>query len=311
MSSNEDLLNVETENFNSEDLERNRIKNLIKDFELEDVEKGADKNFNSQPNSPLRFALSIDNSHLREENYSYLRETPRELNYPNPENNAAPVTFDLYADNSAVADNRIVADNSIIGAPRRVSENPYEGFVNQGQGSFNVENSAVFSRADDIFEKAKTNEALRSFSLTKLESISDKDEKNALVFSYIRIITEMASELEEKRFLSSACNNNNDIAQAKVIGGVTYINYAATVYIYNMVKEDIRKNRLAAAKSGLKLICLASLDTKYVNRAINMLKDNNICSEPDLEDIINKTIEKEKVLIDTIKQLRRIISDVS
>jgi len=316
MSSNDNLLDNETEDYNGDDLERNRIKNLIKDFELEDMGKGIEGNPNSQLDKPLRFVLDVNNNFPIKENYSGINEKAVESNYLKKDKPL--IAFDLSADRGMIADNRLVPDNRIIADNRmandeygQVAENPYMKNVNQSQDSFRTESSEVPSYKDETYRTEKIDEkALGNLSLVKLENITDKDEKSALVFSYIKIITEMSAELEEKRFLACA-SNINAIAQAKIIDGVTYINYAATVYIYNMVKEDIRKNRLTAAKSGLKLICHASLDTKYVNKALNMLKDTNLCSESEYIDIINKTIEKEQALINTIKQLRRIISDVS
>jgi len=292
MLSYANLHNGDDKNSNGEDLERSRIKNLIKGFELEEM--GVEKKLNPQPDNSLRFVLDICNSNLCEKNYSNPIESNKEINSTNPENEVTPI-FEL------------CSDNTISEECKHAPENPFESIINQGQDSFSGDD--MFLHTEEIIEKEKDNEeALRSFSINKLESISNKDEKSALIFSYIKMITDMSSKLEEKHFLAGS---NNDIAQAKVIGGVTYINYAATAHVYSIVMDEIRKNRLDAAESGLKLICLLSLDPKYVNLALNTLKDNKICSESDFVDIVNKTIEKEKILISTIKQLRRIISDVS
>lgn len=217
---------------------------------------------------------------------------------------------DVISEIEKVEEVEVVKGELSISAPKQPL---FSGFRQALGGIFRQGSLLEFLRNSFGRKKAHKDAEIKLIGVptseAKFEDIFDNgDEWSDLIHSYMKIIVEISSGLDVHRFLS---NSSNDIAQAKVIDGAIYINCVAAAHIYNIAMDELKKERLSIAKSGLKLICLSSIDQAHVNMAIKVLKDNKMCPEDELQNIVAKTIEKEEALINIIKQMKGRVLDVN
>ena len=316
-------IEVVNEDISDENLERDKIKELIKGFEMEEM--GFEGKPRPQSNSSVLFVLDIDN------------QGAGGGSSPSPikSNTGSFIPFSgIYAEDSADTDSaQSISDSLYVGDIGGLEEkdsslllDSLENVIDMKQ-SYLEDNSLLASLqeiepvVEEVPEEPDANE-WQNLDLTALEEIEDvietavedspvdepvvadvlpeQDDEVNIVHSYVKIIEEMSSGVDAKHFFVDSSQN---LAEAKTIDGVTYINQVAAAHIYNLAMNEIQKNQLDIAKVGLKLICLTSIDKKYVNMALDVLKTDAMCLQEEFIDIVNETIEKESLLIGKIKQL--------
>jgi len=133
-----------------------------------------------------------------------------------------------------------------------------------------------------------------------IEEVNIQEDENISIEDYILSIAGSSFNVLQKQFL---LDTNLDMQIAKTINGITYINKPVAKYIYKIAIDEIANDNYMLARNMLEVLCTTSIDTSYVNMALDILKIENVYSGDEFVNIIKKTIEKEKTLISLIRGL--------
>ena len=280
--------------------ERDRIKNLIKGFELQ--ERGEPEVLDSKPkyNNTLLFSLEIDNNNLN--NIGATDETVEKQEKPNirpislrkalkKDKNAQP---EILHQNDSLGneDEEIAADVETVFENSQISDGTYTHHEDETLSNLLNSIETVSTEREKMLENDVKEAGLKDIFSNKNENTDN------LIDLYIKSITELSYDIDEKKFL---LDTDKNLSKAKTISNVTYINYAASVHIYKRAINDLQKRNFVGAKNAFKIISLTSISSEYVNMALSVLKDENLCTKFEFMNIVSKTMEKEKILIDIIR----------